>query len=453
MRGITGRNAGVTVPDVTQTFLSVMARPFPVVLVLPFMRILLFWCALLLSKGFAAESAPRNAPSPTPITFNTAFESASLGPIEQVGETEYRLHLKGQQDARGRNRQATWFYFRMDNVAGRALTLRLTSMKGEYNERPSSGPGGAWYRPVFSEDGRTWQHFSEAAYDAAKDELTLQFTPRKDTVWLAHTPPYSYTRLQQLLEEIRPSPHARMEVIGTSVLGRPLHRVTVTNWARPDAAKKVIWMQARQHAWETGTSFLLEGALRFVLSEDPVAVRLRDENVICFVPMINPDSVARGDVRFNANGYDPNRQWNLVDLRDPVWLERNPELWFVKQALLAQHARQPIAFALNLHNTEMNEYLETNVDAEPEQSRLHRFFDLAVARTTFDPSRPKLTVTPITPATVFFTTNSIWREARIPMMLLEQRTGPSRKLGHIATTEERVQLGRDLIALMAEVVR
>lgn len=408
---------------------------------------------MLLSTGIAAETTATNPSQPTAITFNTAFESGSLGPVEQVSETEYRLHLKGQQDARGRNRQATWFFVRLDNIAGRALTLRLTSMKGEYNERPSNGPGGTWYRPVFSEDGRIWQHFPDAVYDAAKDELTLQLNSRRGSVWLAHTPPYTYTRLQQLLEEVRPSPHARIEVIGASVLGRPLQRVTVTNWARPDTDKKVLWMQARQHAWESGTSFLLEGVLRFVLSDDPAAAKLRDENIICFVPMINPDSVARGDVRFNANGYDPNRQWNLVDLRDPAWLDRNPELWYVKQALLAQHARQPIAFALNLHNTEMNEYLETNVDSEPEQSRLHRFFELATTRTTFDPSRPKLTVTPITPATVFFTTNSIWREARIPMMLLEQRTGPSRKLGHIATTEERMQLGRDLIALMAEVVR
>ena len=50
--------------------------------------------------------------------------------------------------------------------------------------------------------------------------------------------------------------------------------------------------------------------------------------------MINPDSVVRGDVRFNANGFDPNRQWDEVDLRDKLWLERNPESWYVKKALI-----------------------------------------------------------------------------------------------------------------------
>jgi len=83
---------------------------------------------------------------------------------------------------------------------------------------------------------------------------------------------------------------------------------------------------------------------------------------------------------------------------------------------------------------------------------LHRFFDLAVTRTSFDPSRPKLTVS-LPGAGPGNTTNVIWREAGVPMMLLEQRIGPSRKLNRIATTEDRMTLGRELIALMAEVAR
>lgn len=391
-------------------------------------------------------------PELSPVRFNTAFESGSLGKIEKLGETEFRLHLKGQQDARGRNRQATWFSFRLDDVAGRELTLRFTSFKGEYNDRPARSPTGEWYRPVFSNDGESWQPVAAARWDEAADELTVTFKPRGNTVWMAHVPPYSHTRLLQLLTEMGRSPDARVEVIGKSVLGRDLHLVTVTNFSRPDAAKKVIWMQARQHAWEAGTSFLIEGAMRHVTSDEPAARQLRDENIFVFVPMINPDSVVLGEVRFNVNGYDPNRQWDEIDLRDKVWLERNPEIWYVKKALLAQHRKQPVAIGLNLHNTEMNEYLDTMVDAEPQQGMLHRFFDLAATQTSFDPSRPKLTVS-LPGSGPGNTTNVVWREAGVPMLLLEQRIGPSRKLDRIATTEDRMTLGRELIALMAEVVR
>jgi hypothetical protein len=74
-----------------------------------------------------------------------------------------------------------------------------------------------------------------------------------------------------------------------------------------------------------------------------------------------------------------------------------------------------------------------------------------VATTSFDPSRPKLTIFSSGPSN---TTNSIWREARVPMMLMEQRIGPSeRKLGRIATTEDRLEFGRQLIQIMGESVR
>ncbi|MDO8539851.1 MAG: M14-type cytosolic carboxypeptidase [Opitutaceae bacterium] len=416
---------------------------------------------LLAAASLALASVISAAPAPTgaaamgapPVLFNTAFEGAALGKIEKLGETEFRLHIKGQQDARGRNRQATWYSFRMDDVGGREVTLHLTAFKGEYNDRPARAPAGDWYRPVCSEDGENWQHIPAARWDEAADEFTFTLRPRGNTLWIAHVPPYPHARVSQLLAEVSRSPHARTEVIGQTVLGRELHLVAVTNFARPDAAKKIIWMQARQHAWETGTSFLLEGALRSVLADEPRTAKLRDENVFLFVPMINVDSVVRGEVRFNVNGFDPNRQWDEVDLRDKRWLERNPEIWYVKKAILAQHARQPIAIALNLHNTEMNEYLETMVDAEPQQAMLHRFFELAVTKTSFDPSRPKLTIGLPTNLPPGNTTNILWRDARVPIMLLEQRIGPNRKLNRIATPQDRMDLGRDLIALMAEVVK
>lgn len=407
--------------------------------------------SILCSVVAAATPGTAIGSEPAPVLFNTAFDSASLGRIEQLGETEFRLHYEGQQDARGRNRQATWFYFRMDQLAGREITLHFTSIRGEYNDRPAPSPTGAWFRPVVSEDNVHWTHLDAAQWDEAKDMLTVRVQPRTDTLWVAHVPPYPQERTAALVAEMRGSPHARVEVIGESVRGRPLHLVTVTNFDRPDAGKAVVWMQARQHAWEAGTSFLLEGALRFVASDDPSARALRDHTIFKLVPTLNPDSVAEGKVRYNVNGFDSNRQWNEVDLRDKRWLQRAPEIWYAKKALIAQHERQPIAIALNLHNTEMNEYLDTMVDAEREYNRLQRFYDLAVMRTSFDPSRPRLTITVPGAGPASTTTNSIWHDAKIPIMLLEQRIGPSRKLGRIATTDDRMKLGAELIALMAEV--
>jgi hypothetical protein len=106
---------------------------------------------------------------------------------------------------------------------------------------------------------------------------------------------------------------------------------------------------------------------------------------------------------------------------------------------------------LKLQTTELNEYVETMADVDPLQAMFHRFFEQLVTTTTFDPSRPKLTL--FAGSGPGNTTNSLWREAKVPVALMEQRIGPSGKHGRIMTTQDRIEFGRKLIALMAEVAR
>jgi hypothetical protein len=142
-----------------------------------------------------------------------------------------------------------------------------------------------------------------------------------------------------------------------------------------------------------------------------------------------------------------NRHWDKVDLRDPRWLKLMPEIWYVKKAILAAHAEQPIDLMVNLHNTETAEYLDTMVDDEAGQAKFQRLFTKLVADTSFDPSR-KLGITPA-PGN---TTNVLWQERRVPVALMELRIGPSAKLGRLPTTADRLTFGRGLVEAMAVTV-
>jgi len=380
------------------------------------------------------------------ITFNKNFEGGALGKIELLGETEFRCHVEGQSDERDRNRQANWYYFRMDNVRGRKVTLTLTNFVGEYNDKPGSCAMNADTIPVFSYDNEHWRHFSAMAWDDAKKEATLQFQTEHNQIWIAHVPPYTHSRLLRLLEELDRLPIARVEVIGKTIQQRDLHLVTVANFEKPGA--RTVWLQARQHAWETGTSYVMEGALRFITSDDPQARALRDKVVFKFTPMMDPDGCANGKVRFNANGYDVNRHWNEVDLSYKDFLQRVPEIWYVKKAIFAcMDSNRKIDLMLNLHNTETAEYMATQADHDPTQKLMQRFFDALVARTSFDPSQ-KLRFND-TPAN---TTNALWKERRVPILLMEQRIGTGAKLGRRPTVEDRLAFGRQLITIMAETV-
>ena len=87
--------------------------------------------------------------------------------------------------------------------------------------------------------------------------------------------------------------------------------LTITEFAAESASPPpTVWLMCRQHAWETGTSFVGEGAIRYLLSDE--AAPLRKSLVFKILPMMDPDGCARGGVRFNRNGYDLNRNWDLA---------------------------------------------------------------------------------------------------------------------------------------------
>ena len=418
-----------------------LARLLPLVLLshLPF----------LVAAGAATQPAP-DAPA---VTFNTNFEGGSIGRIEKLSPTRFRCHVQGQHDERGRNRQASWYYFRMDHVRGREITLTLTDLVGEYNDKPGAVPGGPDILPVFSEDGRTWRHFSSGEWDDAKKEMTLTLRPEADTVWLAHVPPYTPSDLHRLLADVARHPHAVVEVIGKTAGGRDIQLVTVTDSDVPDEGKKSLWLQARQHAWEAGTSHVMEGALRFITSDAPEARDLRKANVFRFTPMVDVDGCHAGKVRFNANGYDVNRHWDVVDLRRGEFLRKMPEIWYTKKAILATAAGRGgrgIDLLVNMHNTETAEYVETNVTDPRHAAAVTRLYDLLVADTRFDPSR-KLEVRKEPAATS--TTNALSRQHGVPVVLMELRISTGKKLGRRPTVQDRLEFGGELLVAMAAAVR
>ena len=49
-------------------------------------------------------------------------------------------------------------------------------------------------------------------------------------------------------------------------------------------------------------------------------------------------------------------------------------------------------------------------------------------------------------------TNSLFEQKKVPVMLMEQRIGPGKKLGRQPTIEDRLTFGRQLIAEMGRIV-
>jgi murein tripeptide amidase MpaA len=73
--------------------------------------------------------------------------------------------------------------------------------------------------------------------------------------------------------------------------------------------KKGIVITSRVHPGEAQSSWVMQGFIEFILSDDPIAVKLRENYIFKIMPMLNPDGVIYGNYRCSLLGYDLNRRW------------------------------------------------------------------------------------------------------------------------------------------------
>ena len=370
---------------------------------------------------------------------HAGFEGARLERVEPVSAAHFRCHLRGDVDQDKRNRQANWYYFRIDGAQGQEITIDLTGLPGEYNYQPNRGAVTKDTVPVWSEDNIHWTHFQSTDFDATEPHLRLRLKPNRNRVWIAHVPPYTNAHLARLLSQFRRSPYLRIENEATMPL------LTIADTAS-SANKKVIWLMFRQHAWETGSSWAGEGAIRFLLSSDARAARIRRETVFKIFPLADPEGVRRGNVRFNRAGFDLNRNW---DVEDPA---KMPEIATQKRAVLKWvESGNPVDLFLTVHNTETGEYLEGPPAGSDELGP--RLFTALVKNSTFAPtraySRAATTTTEGKPGRMNVA-QGLYHLARLPAFTMEQMIANNPKLGRFPTIDDRLAFGAQLVRAVFE---
>ena len=381
-------------------------------------------------------------------TISTNFEGGSLGRVDKVSDTHFRLAVKGEKDRDGRNRQANWYYFRVDGAQESPMTFDIVDLPGEYNYQPNRGAITKDTPPVISYDGKTWHHIETFTYDAVEPKLQLRVDPHGSIFWIAHTPPYTNETLAHLRSQMIGRPAFHEEVIGKTVGGRDLLLWTIGEG--PVKGKKAVWLMFRQHSWETGSSWTGEGAVRALMGADEGARKLRREFVWKILPLCDPDGVARGGVRFNANGHDLNRNWDVID---PVQMpEITAQRNAVKRWLEAGHS---VDLFFSLHNTETSEYLQGppseggNGKYRPLAERLFRSLS---EHTTFSPTRPLFFAdTTTTPGMVgrMVVIQGLYRDFQLPAFLMEQRVSYNEKLKRLPEIPDRLRFGRELVMAIA----
>ncbi len=155
---------------------------------------------------------------------------------------------------------------------------------------------------------------------------------------------YNYDSLLADLERWAESPFVRIDSAGTSVQGRTLWTLAVTDTSPSAIPRERISIHARTHPQEVQSSWITRDMIDLLLSDSLFAEDIRERCIVNIMPMYNPDGVELGIPRHNANDYDLERNWD----KNP----HQPETAALK-ALFQEYmaSESPVRIALNMHSS------------------------------------------------------------------------------------------------------
>jgi hypothetical protein len=326
----------------------------------------------------------------TELTVHTDFEgaSATVVAIDQ-GQRCIRFEPGGDP----RDGWPCWWNLCVRGARpGETLTLQIRASstpipQSTYTwlkDKPLSLDWAAPDRAAWSVDDDTWQRTEPGTRE--EEWMTYRLKAESDRLYVAWGPPYTPSRAGKFARECEKKYPvlAKAESLCRSREGRPVALLRIIEGLGVVSGRNVIWVQARQHAWESGSSWVAQGFAHWLLVGGAEADWLRQHHEIVVVPIMDVDHVAKGQGGKEAMPQDHNRDWT----DRPHW----PEVNAAQVALSAWIEAGCLSAFIDLHNPGPNAlavhfHVPPDERAKPGQSAAIDRFNL-VARTNLSRVMP-----------------------------------------------------------------
>ncbi len=269
-------------------------------------------------------------PTPGRLQCRSDFENGS-GVVELIDAERGLIRLRPTEH-KDRGWPCWWFVHVSGIQPGQVITLEVTGGLGE-RAKPE--------RASFSLDGKTWQH--TAPGQRHKDRIVYQQKMDAAEAYFAWGPPFRLSDAEHLLAEAaQKAPWVEKFELCRSREGRSVPALRIAEPGLPESERFGVWVIARQHAWEAGSSWVAWGLIDWLLSDKPAARELRKKATFHIVPIMDVDNVCRGAGGKEQKPQDHNRDWS----DEPYW----PEVRAVQSAIRHWDAQGRMDLFLDLHN-------------------------------------------------------------------------------------------------------
>jgi murein tripeptide amidase MpaA len=197
-------------------------------------------------------------------------------------------------------------------------------------------------------------------------------------VYFAHCYPYTYSDLCRFVSKtctFQNKDKVRKTVLCKSLAGNDVDMLIVTNFASiPEeiAVRKAVILTSRVHPGESNASYMMQGLIDYLVSDDEKAQFLRDSYVFKIIPMLNPDGVIVGNYRCSLVGQDLNRQW-IGSSAKLYPINYHTKLMMKK----TQESREVFFFCdFHGHSTGRNVFMYGNSQTRPSDRLKERIFPM-----------------------------------------------------------------------------
>ena len=258
------------------------------------------WMLSILAAVFVAPLAAQDISWIVPEDGGTPRDTNR---IEKIGPREFRIWASFEEGGPTVLRHAVSrvdLLCRNTSTQPATVTLHLDLSNGgqrtDYDNKPEAGM--ALRDFIFIQSpGKEWQQIN------GKTErwvATVSFTAMPGETKVGLSPWYTYGDFLRFVSGLPRHPHLNAKVLGKSDRGREQWEMTITDPLVSQEKKKTIFWHAREHAYETWSSFAMEGLIAFLVSDE--AAEFRRKYHIVLHPMTNVDGVAEGSEY--RGGYD-----------------------------------------------------------------------------------------------------------------------------------------------------
>lgn len=260
------------------------------------------------------------------VYFSNRFDGARLNRVSSLSDSTFVISITAENTPIN---PSPWFAFQVWSQAPRNIHIVLDYGNSKHRYWPKVRQADGTFHPV-----------QKLELNESQSAAGFSLPVGSEKKLISGQPFFNKDSILNWLHQLDKKPYVKLEKIGKSTLGEKMlgfHTPATLH-------KKAIAIMGGQHPPEI-TGFRAQMAfVGFLLGDDPLAVRFREQYQIVAVPWINPDGNNQGHWRHNVAGVDLNRDWATFKQKETT-AARDYFLRF------AQDSGVDFVFGIDFHST------------------------------------------------------------------------------------------------------